>query len=144
MQTQHLLEQFAAGIGIPGARFDHDGLCQLTIDNDFDVAIRQDSDDTLTLIGVVARDLPRDLSPAIQAELLADALNPLKRQAPGLGIEAQTRSLLLYWTLEVTRSSLADFHDRFSLLIESMRDWRMRLSRHGDDQPQPSPHHNLA
>lgn len=143
MQTQHMLAHFAKHIGIPDARFDSAGLCQLTIDEKEEIALRYDSDEVITLIGTISTGVDEALDSSLMHELLVEALSPL-RHGPGLGIEPTTNSLILYWSLALTQTSLHDFCDHFSQFLELMKHWQARLNSSKNTPTTAMPHGNLV
>ena len=129
-----LIKEFGQAINIPDLCFDQDGLCFMTIDDQWPLVLRRDEEGArLTLIGELADTLPDKPSHAWLLKAFSDALNPMTSHQPGLGFDKSGGKMIAYWHLAIDRLTVSTLQEKIAYFIEWQKSWVLE-SKHCLDQ----------
>ncbi|MCR5536372.1 MAG: type III secretion system chaperone [Succinivibrio sp.] len=96
-----ILAQLSEDLGIELA-FDDDN-CNLYLDDDnCSFTIRKFEDEgRIVLMGIIAEDLPEDISYSLVTELLDNAMNPLYKAGPAIARDAESGMIVAYVSVDL-------------------------------------------
>jgi hypothetical protein len=114
--------------GKMGLSFDGDGMCHLTVDNERPIAFhRDDNRRNLILVGQLAEKLPNRIERPLLTEMLALGLSPLRGNAPGLGLDVNSGSVLLHQSLPLDDLHAPKLVETLGAFLELQATWVKRL-----------------
>ncbi|MFL9989180.1 CesT family type III secretion system chaperone [Paraburkholderia sediminicola] len=123
-----LLDELASAIGMETLKFDDDGFCHITVDNEFPVSIRREhATQRLVILGQIAERLPGTVGQELLTAMLAQGLGPLRDNGIGIGYETSTENLILYRSIPLADLDLERFQATLGNFFETVKGWRQRL-----------------
>lgn len=140
----HLLKELGIAIGIPDLCFDEEGFCHLVIDEHYALTLMKDHvTQRFIFMGQLAEGLPDPLTPEWVHYALTTALNPLKGDLPGIGLEPKSNTLVLYHGLALSALDLARLEQSLDLFIQQMKKWDSLNFLQSTSHFQPTTHYDL-
>lgn len=123
-----VVAEFGEKIGIKELSFDKDGMCFMVVDEELPLVFRNDIDnDVLILISELSHPLPENPSPGLIKTIMSAALNPLKKDEPGIGLNSETGTLLAYWNIATKRVNVESLKQFVGQFIEFQKAFVSRL-----------------
>lgn len=119
-----LLSEFGASIGIPDLSFDNEGVCRLAVDQENLITVLKEAgSQRLILLSRLAEGIPDTVKIEWVKSVLTTALNPLKGDLPGIGLEPNTNTLVLYHSLPLATLDLNSLQNALYHFIQYITTW---------------------
>lgn len=118
MDKKELLAGLSERLGIELVP-DESGNCSIVFEDRYSITLRYDEQrDAFLLLGVVADDLPEDLSRAAALEIMELALGCALEGVPGIGRDSESGLIVASLTMYAANTTVDELAEAFSKFVE--------------------------
>lgn len=135
--NRNALDQLGRHIGLPGLKFNREGICELTVGDGIDIYFQGDDDATALHLNGVVGTMPSADARVLRA-LLAANHNGQATGGAALALDSRTSEIVLTRTLEVAALPLDQLVATLEAFVKYVAFWRDYLPGMAIGAPGPA------